>query len=345
MKDLIYKLTACSAISGDEHSIHKLIENEIKDYVKTISFELDGSVIATTGNIKSDRNILFDAHLDQIGMLVTNIENVSGNGFIKFCACGGVDRRVLPSHIVEIHGSENILGIICPIYNNFDKNKDDNFLPIEDLTIDCDMVYDELIKKVSLGDRVSFVQKFRNLLNNQFTTCSLDNRIGVAVLINLIRKLSKIKLNNKITFLFSSQEEVTTLGAKVSSYKINPDKAIVVDTSFANQPNLSSQKYKNINMGDGPMIALAPTISKNISNKLINIAKDKNIHYQLEVMGGNTGTNLDKIVLTRGGINCGLVSIPIKYMHSPIEVANFDDINNTTELLFNYILSEENDNL
>lgn len=127
------------------------------------------------------------------------------------------------------------------------------------------------------------------------------------------------------------------MGAKISSYRCNPDEAIAVDVSFAKQPNLTCDKYSCL--GKGGMIGIAPILSNQVTNTLINIAKNKNIPYQLEVMGGKSGTNADVIATTKSGVKCGLVSVPQRYMHSTVEVVDIKDLNNIVELLFEYVLA------
>ena len=149
-----------------------------------------------------------------------------------------------------------------------------------------------------------------------------------------MEKLKREKLNIKFTFLLSSREEIGHLGAKTSAYKIMPDEAISVDVSFAKQPGVSNDKYGVL--GKGPMIGIAPSLSTKITDSLKEIAQRENIPHQFEVMKGRSGTNADSISLIRSGIPCGLVSIPQRYMHTGVEIVNYGDLENITELLFNY---------
>ena len=190
-------------------------------------------------------------------------------------------------------------------------------------------------KYISCGDRISFGNAFFELLNQNIASAYTDDRAGVCILIKLAEKLSKTDLKNiKVSILLSSREEIGLMGAKVSAYKIKPDEGICVDVSFAKQPGVSSDRYAEL--GKGPMIGIAPSLSKNIGEALKQAAIKENIPYQLEVMAGKSGTNADLISLERGGVPCGLVSIPQKYMHSAVEVVNIEDMENIVSLLFKY---------
>ena len=189
---------------------------------------------------------------------------------------------------------------------------------------------------------VSFNTKPQKLLGDKITAPGLDNRAGVAVLIRCAQMLKEKNLESRVTFLFSSQEEIRALGAKTAAFSLNPTEAISVDVSFAKQPNLPEEKCGKLSYG--PMIGIAPTLSKEISNKLIDLAKQNHIQYQLEVMNSSTGTTSDIITTSKSGIPGGLLSVPLRYMHTPVEIINTADIETTAKLLTLYILNGGNKN-
>ncbi len=331
MKNLLYELCTKRGISGDENNISKFVYKKLSKYCKC-KIRNDGSVIGTIGNINSEHNILFDAHIDQIGLVVTYIDDT---GFVKISNCGGIDSRILLGSTVKTCQSREISGIICSIPPHLSKKNSDNKVPsVDELYVDFGMDYEEIKKYINVGDRLSLFEKFQELLNERISSPSIDDRAGVAVLIKLAEKLNKETLDHKVTILLSSQEETSSLGAITSSYECHPDEAIVVDVSFAKQPNVESNKYSKLDKG--PLIGISPSLSKKVTNLLIKTAQKKDIPYQLEIMGGKTGTNADHISINRGGVNCGLVSIPQRYMHTAVEVVSIKDMENTVELLFNY---------
>lgn len=330
MKNLIYELCSNQGVSGDENNISKLVYKKLSKYCKC-KIRNDGSVIGTIGNVNAEYNILFDAHIDQIGLIVTYIDD---NGFAKISNCGGIDSRILPGSTVKTCKDPEITGIICSIPPHLSKKGSDKVPSIDELYIDFAMSYEEIKKYINVGDRLSLFSEFQELLNQRVSSPSIDNRAGVAVLIKLAEKLSKENLDHKVTILLSSQEETSSMGAITSSYECRPDEAIVIDVSFAKQPGVDSNKYSKLDKG--PLIGISPSLSKKVTNLLIKTAQKKDIPYQLEIMGGKTGTNADHISINRGGVNCGLLSIPQRYMHTAVEVVSIKDMEDTTELLFNY---------
>ena len=174
-------------------------------------------------------------------------------------------------------------------------------------------------------------------MNNRITVPALDDRCGIAALIRCAELIGKKELSYKVVILLSVQEETYGTGAKTGAYRINADEAIAVDVSFASQPDVSGQ-YAGVELAKGPMICISPILSKAMSDKLISVAKEKNIPFQYEPISGTTGTNADHISVTKSGVASAVVSIPQRYMHTPIEVIDISDVENTAALLAEYII-------
>ena len=192
---------------------------------------------------------------------------------------------------------------------------------------------EEIVKIVSLGDKITFKRNFTKLLNNQISASCLDDRSGVA---SVLMSLDELKnLPCKINVMFSTQEEVGTRGAKIGPYAKKIDEFISVDVSFAYTPTCDKADCKEI--GKGAMIGFSPILDKMISRKLVDTAKKNNIPYQCEIMNGSTGTNADVITLSENGIKGALISIPEKYMHQPMEVVDISDIESVSKLICAYI--------
>lgn len=333
MTDLLKELCCIKGVSGNEESVCEFAAEKLSAFAD-VSITNDNSVIAVIepkDGKEANKHILFDAHIDQIGLIVTSVYE---NGFIKFDTCGGFDPRILYGSDVIVHGKEDFTGVICSTPPHLMKNKDKGPLSIDDMFIDIGCHIERIEEKIRLGDRVSFNNGFYELLNGNIASPATDDRSGVYILIKLAEKLKNEKLSTKFTFLLSSREEIGKLGAQIGAYKIMPDEAISLDVSFAKQPEVVSDRH--CILGKGPMIGIAPSLSHEITDLLKKIAQEENIPHQLEVMGGKSGTNADSISLVRGGIPCGLVSIPQRYMHTGVEVVNYSDLENIIELLFNY---------
>lgn len=344
MKDILFDLTEKFAALGREKDIINVILSHFPKCYKKAT-DQNGNLILSIEPKNYENHILIDAHLDQIGLIVTKVFD---DGFLKVAPCGGVDARILPGSLVKVYSeSGKIFDVIItstPPHLSKD-NKSDEFSKVSDLFVDTGLnLKKENFNLIKPGDFVGFESKMQELLNENVTAPGLDNNAGVAALICCAQLLSENieNLKSKVSFLFSTGEEITGVGAKTAAFSISPDEAISVDTSFSDQKNVPEDKCGKLSCG--PMIGISPVLSKSISNTLIEIAKKEKIPYQFEVMSGKTSTNADDIAISKTGVKTALLSIPLRYMHTPVEVINLDDVKNTAKLLSSYILKGENDN-
>ena len=327
--ELLYKLTSAVGVGGAEEEIVALLKDILKDYGE-VSVDSANNVYCTFG---SGYHFLLDAHLDEIGMIV---KSITDDGFIKIDKCGGIDSRMLLASEVCIHTkSGEVRGVITNIPPHLQKADDEKKVPdFDDVSVDIGMTKEDAEKLISLGDRVTFKRNFTRLLGNQISASVLDDRSGVAAIILAISELQGI--NAKVTAMFSTQEETGMKGAKIGAYGKDADEAIAVDVSFGYSP--LCRKTDCGEMGKGAMIGISPVLDKAMSESLIETAKEKGIPYQLEVMGsGRTGTNADAITVNQSGIKTALISIPEKYMHSPIEIVDTADVEAVASLIAEYI--------
>lgn len=326
-KELIKELTALVGVSGNEDNAVKYLIELLKEYGE-VSVDCMKNVYCTFGE---GYHFLLDAHLDEIGLIVTEITD---DGFIKADRCGGIDRRMLLGYEVSVWGKEEIKGIISTLPPHLQSADDEKKVPqFKDIAIDTGLGKEHLEKLVSLGDRITFKHNYTELLNNKISASSLDDRAGVASLILCLDELKTLPC--RITVMLSSQEEVGTRGAKIGPYAKNVDEAIVVDVSFAYTPNCDKADCGEI--GKGAMIGFSPILNSDMSKKLVAAARNSDIPYQCEIMSGRTGTNADVISLNENGIKTALISIPEKYMHQPVEVVDINDIESVTKLICAYI--------
>lgn len=300
-------------------------------------FIKNGNVIGNFGNRKNGTpHILIDAHIDQVGLIVTNIYE---SGFIGFSNVGGIDRRLLPAQQVCIHGKKKLAGVVCSTPPHL-SGSDNKINKIEDFYIDTGMSFEAVSNIVEPGDRITFASMPKELLNDRITGPALDDRSGVASILYALELLRNQKYECSFSVTFSAQEELGERGAKIAAFDIDPDIALAVDVSFAYC--LGDREYECGKMGQGPMIGISPSLSREISDKLIEISKNENIPYQLEVMNGLTSTNADQFSVNRTGCKACTVSIPLKYMHTPSEIIQIDDVENTGRLIAAYIRSVSN---
>ena len=325
--ELLLELSAINGVSGTEGSVVNYLK-ELLAGRGELEVTALGSLLCHVKPPKvNGKHILLDAHIDEIGMVVTHIAE---NGFLRVANCGGVDRRLLAASPVIIHTSKgNLDAVICSIPPHLQGSEEKKNPRVDEIYIDTGFSYEECVGRIKLGDRVTLRSYPTALLNGNVSGKALDNRAGCAVLIKALEKLADI--NCGLTLMFSSLEETGGQGACTGAYGINPTHAIVTDVSFAHTPD--SPREKCGILGEGPMIGIAPLLNRNLSEKLRELAEEKNIPYQIEVMGSTTGTNADSVSTIRGGVKTALISIPLRYMHTPIEIVSPDDIENTAALM------------
>lgn len=332
IKETLTTLCETHGASGFEEKAAEKALELLREYCPDAEIR-NGNAVGLIGCGDDSRpTLLLDAHIDQIGMIVTYITD---EGFIKVGNLGGLDRRLLPAQQVIIHGSEDIKGIICSVPPHLSSG-DSPVLKMDDVTVDTGMSKEALEKIVSPGDSITFDVKCRELLGNRITGGALDDRSGVASILYVLELLKGQKLKYNLAVMFSAQEELGERGAKIGAYEINPDMAIAVDVSFAYAQGETEHKCGYL--GKGPMIGISPSLSRELSDALIKTAEENEIPYQLEVMNGLTSTNADRFSVNREGAKACTVSIPLRYMHTPVEVIDIADVEYTGRLIADFVM-------
>lgn len=292
----------------------------------------DGSIYTRLPGTK-DLHIMIACHIDEIGFMVSHIED---NGFVRFSQIGGCDVRILPGQEVMIMGKDKISGYIgIKPPHLLTRDERDKVLRIDELFIDTGLPVNKLKSFIKIGDGISFVAKYRELQGDLRSAKSLDNRASVACGILVLKELHKTDLKFNIHFVATSQEEYTGLGARIYSYKLPINYAIVVDVTHGEHPELSEGEYFALNKG--PTIARGGTIPPKLFKMLSATAKELEIPYQIEPIPSWTGTDADTIAFNQEGIPTCVLGIPLRYMHTPVEVVSLKDIERTARLVVNFI--------
>ncbi len=281
---------------------------------------------------ESDYTLMLDAHIDQIGMVVTNVDD---KGFLTVKNVGGVDIRSLPSRRMTVHGEEKITAVFSSIPPHLAKSEM-SYDDISNIKLDT-ALGSKAKEKISAGDYVTFTNNPKELLGDKVCGRSFDDRCAVACLINVAQMLKGKELPFNVAFVLSDGEELGLRGIRTASFKIDPQEAIAVDVSFGDGIGIGGEECSPL--GSGAMIGIAPTLDSEISKKLISICEDKNIPHTAEVMGGKTGTNADMISVNKEGVRTGVLSIPLRNMHTDTEVVDLKDLQSVCDLLCEYILS------
>jgi len=325
MKSLIQKLVSITGPSGYETKIRAAIREEIEPFVDEIKVDNLGNLIARKGKKdESGVSIMLAAHMDEIGIIATHIDDY---GFVRFAPIGGVFPRNCPGgHVVFMNGTRGVIGL------ERTENRSQT-PPLDQMFIDVGANSKEN-HPVKIGDVAAFERSFVDM-GERVATKALDDRIGVAVLIEILHNLKDTSdLNgNEVYFVFSVQEEVGLRGATTAAFGVNPDYGIAVDVTLSGDtPNGIKMA---VGLGKGPAIKVRDSgmlASPEVIEWLVNNAEKNAIPYQLEILERGT-TDARAIQLTRMGVPAGCVSIPCRYVHSPSEVVDINDVENAVKLL------------
>lgn len=331
LKELIFRLCSAPGTPGDERAAAETAARELSPYGET-AVDRMGNVVTHLGRRGAPVHIMLDAHLDQIGMIVTRIDDA---GFLRVDRCGGMDRRVLPGSPVLVYGRETLTGIVCCTPPHLSDGGEDKVEPVDKQIVDVGLTKEEAERLVQPGDRILLYREPKSLLGSRVSAAGLDDRAGVASLIRCVQLLEGTGLDCELTVLLSGREEVGGQGAETGAYSVNPTHAIAVDVGFAEQPGVPPEV--SAKLGSGPMIGFAPALDRSMSEQLTALAKEKDIPFARDVMGNSTGTNGDEIAATRAGVKTALISIPLRYMHTPVEIVDLEDVENVARLMAEYI--------
>lgn len=312
MKELLEKLTQAYGPSGSENSIRELIKSELSGY-ETKTDALGNLIIEKEGK-QGGKKIMFAAHMDEIGVMVTHIDK---DGFLRFDFIGGVNPYQLPAERVRFaNGTIGVIGL-----EKIDKISD---LNREKLYIDIGAESKEEAEKlVSIGDSASFISPFVDL-GNRFVSKAMDNRSACAVLVRLLQNLPET--DNHIVAVFTVQEEVGLRGATTAAFATEPDYGIALDvTATGDTPKGLTM---DVGLGKGAAIKVKDRsimVHPYVKEKLVELAEKNNISYQMEVLEFG-GTDAGAIHLSRSGVPSGAISIPCRYVHSRSEMVDIRDM-------------------
>lgn len=345
MKELLAKLVEASGIPGAEDSVREVIKKELQGHVSEMFTDNLGNLITKKIGTLGRPTVMFAAHMDEVGLMVKYIDE---KGFIKFAKVGGVVDQLLLSQRVKIHTEKGIAsGIIGAKPPHLMKEEErKKIVEFEDMFIDVGANSREDVEKlgVKVGNPITFERNLVELRNKLVTGKALDDRAGCAILIETIKRLPKTEAT--VYAVFTVQEEIGLRGATVSAFKLNPNLAIALDiTSAGDYPGIKEFESP-IKIGHGPAIKIVDGRKESLGGGLvahpkvrellIKAAEKEKIPYQLEVMEGGT-TDATAIQLSREGIPAGVISIPTRYAHSPVEVISLEDAENAVKICLNAV--------
>ncbi len=321
LKAELKKLSTSVGVSGFERNLAEEIKAMFLPYADEVYIDALGSVIAVKRSAKPDAvKIMLDAHMDEIGMMVTEIDE---KGFLKFTTVGGVDTRILPSALVTVHAKKKLTGVIGikpPHLQQAGENEKP--IAVEDLSIDIGFSKAAAEELVRIGDFISFCQKPHMLKNGFMCGKCMDNRAGVVAVLQAAKMLWDIQLDAEVYYVLSVQEEFTLGGAKAAAEGIGADLALVLDVTHAK----THDNKEGFTAGAGLSYSIGPNVSPILENWICKCAKKAQIPIFPEVDGGSTGTNAWSVQISNGGVATAVLSIPLKYMHTSAETLSLVDV-------------------
>jgi putative aminopeptidase FrvX len=335
--EFLTKLLSTPGPSGNEAAAAEVWREEAQEFAEVRGDRMGNSF--ATLNSGGSPGVMLSGHIDEIGLMITHIDE---QGLLHFTGVGGWDPQVLVGQRVRIQTSDGeVFGVIGKkAIHLMEPEERKKVSEIKNLWIDIGAKdSDEAKEMVRVGDVGVLDYDLLELPNGRVASRSLDNRMGAFVVLEALRLLSEEDdLAPEVVAVASVQEEIGLYGARGAAFGLDPEAAIAVDVTHATDtPGVSKNEHGDHALGSGPVIARASVLSPAVSNGLIATAEAEEIPYTLEGNSRSTGTDADAIHFTRAGIATGLVSCPNRYMHSPNEIVDLQDLENCARLISAYV--------
>lgn len=331
---LLNELISVPGISGYEAGVRSIIENAWEPITDRLSVSRLGSLhgLQEGTGIEPRPSIIVAAHMDAIGLMV----NAVIDGFLRVTSIGGIDVRVLPGQMVTVHGREELPGMIVPTPARLlPYNALGGVVPLEYLLVDVGLLPDEVTRLVRIGDLVSFAQPPFETGGETLVGHSLDNRAAVAALTHCLEMLHSRPHVWDVWAVATVQEEITRGGAYTSAFHLRPKLAVAIDVTYGREP--SSPSHLTFPMGKGPTIMRGPDIHPFLYNTIIDLAERIEIPISIEPAPWRTGTDSDAMQVVAEGIPNVVIGIPLRYMHTPVEMVALKDISRAGRLVAEFI--------
>ena len=336
-RQFLNQLLTTPSPSGFEEPVQKIVREYVSEFADKVETDVLGNLIASR-NPDAKLRVLMTGHCDQIGLLVNNID---ANGYIYVLPLGGWDPTNLIGQPVNIQTKNGPLpGVIGkkPIHL-MDEEDRRRAVKFTDIWVDIGEKTKEAVEAlVDIGDPITVQMTLHELRNNCLATSASDDRVGLWCAMEALRRIDGSKLKCAVFAASTVQEELGLRGATGAVYSVNPDVAIALDVTFASDcPTIDKNRQGDIALGKGPAIGRGPNMNPVVVARLVQTAKDHQIPYQMDAHGTPPGTDARVMQLSRGGTASGVVSIPNRYMHSPVEVISMDDLEAIADLMARFI--------
>jgi len=341
IKQVFRTLSEASGVSGYEHALISPIQEGCPWADEIRTDRLGNMIMLKRGQGTGPKpKVMLAGHMDEIGLIITKIEK---DGFLRFGTIGGFDQRVLLTQEVVVHSKKPLTGIIGAKPPHIQTaGEQSKAVKMEDLFIDAGFDnQDNAREYVTIGDLVTLKRDVVDLQASLMAGKSFDDRAGVAAILECFKVLGQVAHEADVYGVATVQEEVGLRGAITSTYGIVPDIGIAIDVGFGDSPGLPESD--TIKLGQGPGIAIGPHVHPKIHTRMVETAKEWNISFSLDPSPYPGGTDAYAIQVARGGVPTILLSIPLRYMHTPIETLDYEDVKRTGRLMAMFIAGLNNE--
>ena len=328
MRQALERLCTCTAPSGFESPAAAVAAELLRPLVDEVSIDRMGNVLGVRrSKTPGAPKLLLDAHLDEIGLIVTGVED----GFLRFRSIGGVDPRMLPGRELVVLTDPPLRGLVaCPAGGDEDKS-----VPLNELYVDVGLSQEEAERAVPVGTPMVYRAGCFPLGEDQMCGKSMDDRACFVTLLRAAELLRDRELDVELHIMGSTREEVSGAGAVVGTWAVAPDFCVAVDVTHGKTPDGPADK--TFALGGGPAIGVGPNMTRWMTERMIAKAREHGIPYQLEIMSGHTGTNGWEMQISREGVATSVLSLPLKYMHTPVETLSLADMEGVAQLLAAFV--------
>jgi endoglucanase len=346
-REFLEQLLITPSPTGFESAGQKVWTSYINQFADDLETDTYGSAVAKLNTSFDVITVMLEAHCDEIGMIV---QHITEKGFVHVNKLGGSDSTIARAKRVNIHNKRGVVSGVTgntAIHLQDKKNGGGDQPAWKDIYIDMGASSrEEALELIQIGDPVTYADDYDFLNDDVLTGRALDNRIGGFMIAQVLKRLSENRsdLNVNVMALNSVQEEVGGYGARMMSYRLEPDLALVTDVTHATDtPGINSAEHGLVKMGEGPVLQHGGANHPAVMSFIEEVCDQKEIAIQHDAVSVRTGTDTDSIFYQKTGIPSGLISLPLRYMHSPVETASVKDINTLIDLMAETILALEPD--
>jgi endoglucanase len=335
MKKLMKELIAVPGLSGYEGPVRDLIKEAWEPLTDELSVSKLGNLYGLCEGVgdKPRKSVLIATHMDAIGLIVTRVED----GFLRIEEIGGIDHRILPGQMVTVHSRGGDLPgmVIQPPTHTLPREAQSGPIPLKYLWVDTGLTPGVVKNRVRIGDLVSFATEPIDFEGDFLSGHSLDNRSSVVALTETMKLLRKRRVEWDVWAVATVNEEETMGGALTSGYQLRPNLGVVIDVTYAKSPG--APDHLTFEMDKGPTLAWGPNTHLGLYKVFEDLAKEFEVPYQREVYHRSSGTDAFMLQVAAEGVPTMILCIPLRYMHTPVELLQIKDIARTARLLAEFI--------